>query len=111
MTTTQMFESVPIGFKFTLPSGNVIERRADGTYLNGEPMPKGPYFGCETAQDYQRRAAALTNKVRKEKTRHSIVMAISFLKETRQPLNVTNVAKVANVSRQAIYANHADLIP
>ncbi len=105
-----MLESVPVGFKFTLKNGNVIERRADGVYLNGEPIPHGPYFGCETAQDYQRRAAVLTNKARKEKTRHAIVMAMSFLKETKQPLTVTSIAKVAKVSRQAIYAHHSDLV-
>ena len=106
-----LLESVPIGFKTTLPSGKVLERREDGVYLDGQLMPHGPYAGCDTATDYRRRAAELTNKARLEKTRRSIVRAIEHLVQTKQVVSVAAVARVAKVSRQAIYKTHVDLLP
>lgn len=107
----RLLESVPVGFKATLPNGKVLERREDGVYLDGQPMPPGLYAGCDTATDYRRRAAELTNKARLEKTRQAIVRAIEHLVQTKQPVTVTAVARVAKISRQAIYKTHADLLP
>lgn len=109
LTNQQMLESVPVGFKGTLPNGDIIERREDDVYLNGKPL-RGPFYGCETTKDFQRRAAEMTNAHRKASTAARIKTAQALLLAEGGKATVVRLAKMARVSRQAIYAYHRDLI-
>lgn len=109
LTNQQLLESVPVGFKGTLPNGDIIERRKDDVYLNGKPL-RGPFYGCETVKDFQRRAAEMTNAHRKASTAARIKTAQALLLAEGGKATVARLAKMARVSRQAIYAYHRDLI-
>ena len=102
-------KSVPIGFKFTLSTGQVMEQREDGVYLDGIPA-RGPYFGCKTTQDRRRRAAEITNAQRRESTQARIIAAKAQLIMMAKKVTVAAIAKNADVSRQAIYKHYRELL-
>ena len=102
--------SIPIGFRHVLPDGRVLEKRIDGVYLDGEPMKPGPYYGCETVRDYWRRAAKITNAARKSATAARIKAAHAELLAAEERITVAAIARIAKVSRQAIYKHHSDVL-
>lgn len=110
MSKQELYDSVPVGFKYTMPNGQVIEKRADGVYLDGQPMEPGPFHGCETPTDYRRRAAELTNAHRKAATAARIRAAQAEILASGSKPTVAGIARLARVSRQAIYQHHADLL-
>lgn len=110
LTKKELYDSVPSDFTYTLPSGKVIEKREDGVYLDGKLMENGPFFDCETATDYRRRAAEITNKHRRAATEGRIQSAQAQLIATGKKVTVTDIAKLARMSRQAIYKHHREWI-
>jgi hypothetical protein len=105
-----LYDSVPVGFRYAMPDGRVIEKRSDGVYIDGQPMKPGPYHGCDTATDYRRRAAEITNAHRRGATAERIKAAQAELLAAGQRPTVAALARLARVSRQAIYKHHSGLL-
>ena len=110
LSKQELYDSVPVGFKYKMPNGKVIEKRVDGVYIDDKPIEPGPFYGCETPTDYRRRAAEMTNVHRKAATAARIRAAQAEILASGAKPTVTGIARLARVSRQAIYQNHADLV-
>lgn len=109
LTNRELYDSVPVGFKYMLPTGVLIEKREDGVYLDGKPMEPGPYYGCETVKDMQKRSAQVTAKKRRASTEAGIKAAQAILMASGRRVTITAVAKACKVSRQTIHRYYGNL--